>query len=918
MGKSRTQLAGISVFLFLLFNVLSQPAWTATIQLPATGQTGCYNADGELVACSGSGQDADTKSGVVWPSPRFVDNGEYVTDKLTGLIWTQDAGTPTTGICTGGSKTWQEGLSYVACLNSISHLGYQDWRLPNRNELKSLLDLQNSDPALPSGHPFSNLQTDYYWTSSSVTGDLAWIIPLADGFEYAAPKTGYYYYVWPVRDAPDQPIASLSQTGQTTSYASGDDGDLRKGVSWEPTTRFFDNANGTISDTLTNLVWVKNADTPTVGVCTGGVKTWQEALDYVACLNTSGYQGHTDWRLPNRNELESLIDLQNSTADVALPTAHPFSSVQADYYWSSSSYAVFPDWAWAVSMYGGFVFYPGKFSDQDDAKYYTLPVRGGEPVPVLPAAASLPQTGQTSCYSVDGTVLESCAGTGQDAESRRGVAWPDPRFNDNGDQTVTDNLTGLIWTKNAGTPTVNSCAGGGMTWQGALDYVACLNSTGYLGHTDWRLPNRLELLSLIDLQQLSPALSTNHPFSSVKTYFYWSSSTNTQDARYAWGVYMGDGASYDNYKTYGGYYAWPVRGGQSGEAGASPISLPQTGQAICYSASGLEVACTGTGQDAEYKMGVVQPDPRFADNGDQTVTDNLTGLVWMKDAGTPSVGSCVGGAMTWQGALEYITCLNNYGYLGYTDWRLPNKNELSSLVDHQETSPVLAAAHPFSSVQLNSYWSSSSRTGIPSASAWYVNMSDGTVSNQSKTSGASYAWPVRGGQSSGVVQRLLSITVNGNGTVISDPLVIDCGISGGDNCSGRFYEYSRLTLMAVPETGSVFGGWTDGCTGSEATCQLSMVADKSVTATFTVMDNARVNGTSYGSLSAAYASAPSGSIILARDIQFTESLALDRGVNVSLLGGNSSDYSTRTAYTTLDGLLTIATGSLVVDRVIVK
>jgi len=67
-------------------------------------------------------------------------------------------------------------------------------------------------------------------------------------------------------------------------------------------------------------------------------------------------------------------------------------------------------------------------------------------------SVQLPQTGQARCYD--------SAGTGQDGDIRAGVAWPVPRFMDNGDGTVTDNLTGLIWTQNAGTPTVGSCARG--------------------------------------------------------------------------------------------------------------------------------------------------------------------------------------------------------------------------------------------------------------------------------------------------------------------------------------------------------------------------------------------------------------------------------------------------------------------------
>jgi hypothetical protein len=64
------------------------------------------------------------------------------------------------------------------------------------------------------------------------------------------------------------------------------------------------------------------------------------------------------------------------------------------------------------------------------------------------------------------------------------VSHGQPRFTDNGDETVTDNLTGLMWTKDVGTPAVGACTGGGMTWQDALNYVACLNSSDIIPNSD--------------------------------------------------------------------------------------------------------------------------------------------------------------------------------------------------------------------------------------------------------------------------------------------------------------------------------------------------------------------------------------------------------------------------------------------------
>lgn len=180
-------------------------------------------------------------------------------------------------------------------------------------------------------------------------------------------------------------------------------------------------------------------------------------------------------------------------------------------------------------------------------------------------------------------------------------------------------------------------------------------------------------------------------------------------------------------------------------AHAGSVQLPQTGQSRCYDSAGTEIACTSTGQDGDIRAGVAWPNPRFTNNGDGTVTDRLTGLVWTKDAGTPTAGVCSGGYKTWQGALDYVTCLNSMNYLGYTDWRLPNVNELESLINADEpNSAVWLNTQGFTNVQSYYYWSSSTYA-FSTYYAWIVNMWNGYVDFNFKTH-SSYVWPVRSGQ----------------------------------------------------------------------------------------------------------------------------------------------------------------------------
>jgi hypothetical protein len=164
--------------------------------------------------------------------------------------------------------------------------------------------------------------------------------------------------------------AQVPKTGQTTSYATGDDGDLEKGVPW-PNPRFTDNENGTVTDNLTGLIWLRNAN------CYGS-RTWNEALNDCNGLN-SGECGLTDgsgpgeWRLPNVNELLSLID--RNRFNPALPSGHPFTDVQSvpPYYWSSTTYTSNTVYAWYVNMeYGGVTFYLETYT------FFVWPVRGGQ------------------------------------------------------------------------------------------------------------------------------------------------------------------------------------------------------------------------------------------------------------------------------------------------------------------------------------------------------------------------------------------------------------------------------------------------------------------------------------------------------------------------------------------------------------
>lgn len=136
--------------------------------------------------------------------------------------------------------------------------------------------------------------------------------------------------------------ASVPKTGQTNSYAVGDDGSHKRGVTVQH--RFStgtDGATNCVTDALTGLVWLKNP--PILS------RVWADALAYCDALDgNDGRGGHADWRLPNWNELRSLIDADRFGP--ALPAGHPFMGVQNGYYWSSTTVASAPNNAWLVDL----------------------------------------------------------------------------------------------------------------------------------------------------------------------------------------------------------------------------------------------------------------------------------------------------------------------------------------------------------------------------------------------------------------------------------------------------------------------------------------------------------------------------------------------------------------------------------------
>jgi len=200
----------------------------------------------------------------------------------------------------------------------------------------------------------------------------------------------------------------------------------------------------------------------------------------------------------------------------------------------------------------------------------------------------------------------------------------------------------------------------------------------------------------------------------------------------------------------------------------APAPVPKTGQKYCVDAVGMQIPCAGTGQDGDLRPGVAWPEPRFTDNLDGTVTDNLTGLVWLRNA------NCFG-ELRWTSAVGIAHKKLQDGICGLADgsvrgdWRLPTIRELASLIDYNHGEPALSdtvgrqrwqEGDPFIHVKFDTYyWTSTSGPTASGTSsgiafeishAFAVNFKFGSATFVERSNNSTHykmrVWPVRDAQ----------------------------------------------------------------------------------------------------------------------------------------------------------------------------
>lgn len=272
-----------------------------------------------------------------------------VQDNVTGLTWEAK-----TDANKADSMTSAAASAHVTTVNTALLCGYNDWRLPTPQELASLVD--NSVVRSPTSTAvidqtfFAEQQKNTYWSATSAA---------ATGAATGVWAVDFQYGMMVIEEATaSKHVRLVRGAAAAPNYAAPE--------------------NQTVKDQTTGLMWRQCADGLSDDGCATGAAltyTWQEALNRVNTLNQTGFAGYKDWRLPNRNELASIVEYSrnNPALNTARFVGFPLINGVAPNFWTSTPYATDPTKAWSVGFKDGEV----AFTAVTNPRYILL-VRGGQ------------------------------------------------------------------------------------------------------------------------------------------------------------------------------------------------------------------------------------------------------------------------------------------------------------------------------------------------------------------------------------------------------------------------------------------------------------------------------------------------------------------------------------------------------------
>lgn len=399
-------------------------------------------------------------------------------------------------------------------------------------------------------------------------------------------------------------------------------------------------------------------------------------------------------------------------------------------------------------------------------------------VTIIGTTYPIVDTGQTDCYNGTTAITAPEAGAayyGQDAQHTGNQA----SYTVSGDGlTVLDNVTGLTWTKSPdwdGSGTID--ADDKFSYAAALAYVDTLNAANYGGYSDWRVPSTKELYSLIDYRGTDPATDATDtsglvPFidDEVFDFAYGDTSAGERVIDSQWAVST--------------LYVGKVMNNQVAVFGVNFADGRIKGYGIGTTAQGTNKTFYARFCRGNSAYGVND----FTNNGDGTITDSATGLMWMQ--------ADSGAEMNWEDALAYAQTKNGESYLGYSDWRLPNAKELQSLVDYTRSPDTTSSAAIDPLFSCTAITDLAGQTNYP----WYWSSTTFLRHDGSAT----FAVYVAFGEGLGSMDGTTVIDVHGAGCQRSDPKDGDAADYPliGDGPQGdviRVFNYVRLVRDAPVE-----------------------------------------------------------------------------------------------------------------------
>jgi ABC-type amino acid transport substrate-binding protein len=633
--------------------------------LPDTGQITSYTDT--------FGEDSDY---LIHP-PSYTGNGNgTVTDNQTMLMWQQEDDNTT--------RTWEEAGSY--CTN-LSLGGYEDWRLPNPKELQSIVLYGVTVPAIDTV-VFPNTDSSAYWSSITDAYNMsnAWSVSFFFGYVVNLHKSDSSnvrcvrgvsdLVIWTI-DYLDIGDGLISHVFTNLIWQQEDDSTPR---TWENSLVYCENLSlggytdwrlpnikelqtivsykrfnpaidsdyfpntdssgywsSTTSANSTSYAWY-------VDFFNGFVNCYSKSnSDYVRCVR--GGDSLPTQTATNISFSDTDMDIGELGGDVTIIKASSESNVsQYTLYWGSNSNtknASTP--ITTLTKTGGNLVHT--FADNtpipDGATHllvFTNNNEGEMPTGVstliFDEERNLPDTGQTTSYTDT---------LGEDADY---LIHP-LSYTDNGDGTVTDNNTVLVWQQEDDNTT--------RTWEEAQNYCTNLSLEGY---EDWRLPNVKELQSIVLFGVTVPAIDTV-VFPNTDSSHYWSSTTDANNMYNAWWRVSFNNGSVGSRLKSNSYYVRCVRG-----------------------VSDL----------------IIWP-LEYLDIGDGVISHGSTDLMWQQEDDNVT--------RTWEDALVYC---KNLSLGGYTDWRLPNIKELQTIVSNEITFPAIESDY-FPNTDSSHYWSSTTVAG---------------------------------------------------------------------------------------------------------------------------------------------------------------------------------------------------------------